>query len=186
MYTLYIDTHAENLVLAILKGNAVLREKRLDCNKYSHSENTIPLLKELLEECNIMVNDLAEIIVILGPGSFTGVRIGIVVAKIIAYSLKIDLKALSYLEAMALECDKEAILGIKDKNGAFIGEFDRDKNLVQDYYYLSNEDLKKRDGEIIFNKDVDLVKIKQYVDCKDNINPHVLVPLYVKKIEVEK
>lgn len=182
MYTLYIDTHFVNLVLAIFKDDEILCEKRVDSNFIS--ENTIPLLKEMLNESSLELKDLNEIIVISGPGSFTGVRIGIVVAKIIAYSLNISVKALSYLEAMALEFDCNVKVGIKDRNGAFIGEFDSKHNLVKDYYYLKNEELVHK-SDIIFDSEVNLKKIKLFVKDKKSVFSHSLVPLYVKKIEVE-
>lgn len=181
MYTLYIDTHFVDLVLAIFKDDNIIGKKSLESNFIS--ETTIPLLKELLVECNLKLNDLNEIIVINGPGSFTGVRIGVVIAKILGYSLHIDIKAISYLEAMALSYDKEVIVGIKDRNGAFIGEFDANHELVKDYYYLKNDEIKNMNIE--FDKDIDLIKMKQYIKNKDIVNPHSLVPLYVKKIEVE-
>lgn len=185
MYTLYIDTHFIDLVLAIFKDDEILMEKKVDSNKFSHSESTIPLLKELLVDSNVTLNDLQEIIVILGPGSFTGVRIGIVIAKILGYTLKINIKALSYLEAMSLNFSEDVVLGIKDRNGAFIGEFDSNHNLVKEYYYLKNSEIDNMKIDVIFDSEVDLKKVKQYVKNKDNVLPHSLVPLYVKKIEVE-
>ena len=181
MYTLYIDTHFVNLVLAIFKDDDIIVKKSLDSNFIS--KDTIPLIKECLDECNLNVNDISEIIVISGPGSFTGVRIGIVIAKIFGYTLNINIKALSYLEALSLNYDKEVIIGVKDRNGAFIGEFDSNHNLMKDYYYLSNKDL---NDNIIFEDNVDLKKVKLFVKNKSGVNPHSLVPLYVKKIEVEE
>lgn len=183
MYTLYIDTHFVNLVLAVFNDDKILLEKKMDSNLIS--ENTIPLLKELLDECNLKINDLTEVIVISGPGSFTGVRIGIVIAKIIAYSLNIKVKAISYLEAMALNYNQDVVVGIKDRNGAFIGEFNKNHNLIKDYYYLKNDELIKSKLNINFEENVDLVKVKQYLKNKDSILPHSLVPLYVKRLEVE-
>ena len=67
MHTLYIDTHF-NLVLAIFKNDDILLKKEISSNYIS--KDTIPLLEELLNECNISLNDLKEINVVLGPGSF--------------------------------------------------------------------------------------------------------------------
>ena len=77
------------------------------------------------------------------------------------------------------------MVGLKDKNGAFVGEFDKNHNLVKDYYYLKNDELLNNSLNINFDSNVDLIKLKQYAKNKDNILPHSLVPLYVKKIEVE-
>ena len=86
---------------------------------------------------------------------------------------------------MALVYNTSVVLGIKDRNGAFIGEFDSNHVLVKDYYYLKNEELKNNKVDIIFDEVIDFKKVLQFVKNKDCINPHFLVPLYVKKIEVE-
>ncbi|MBE6154337.1 MAG: tRNA (adenosine(37)-N6)-threonylcarbamoyltransferase complex dimerization subunit type 1 TsaB [Firmicutes bacterium] len=184
MYSLYIDTHYIELVLALFKNEKIVCIKKLESNK--HSENTINLLNELLIENNITVDNLKEIIVINGPGSFTGVRIGVVIAKIIGYTKNINIKALSYLEAVSLNYDKDVIVGLKDRNGIFIGEFDKEHNLVDDYYYLSNKEFESFDKNIIIDDVVDILKVINYMKDKEVINPHLLKPLYVKRIEVEK
>lgn len=184
MYTLYIDTHFVNLVIGLFCDDKLLEKKVLESNK--HSENTINLIKEVLDNNNITVNDINGIIVINGPGSFTGVRIGVVIAKILGFSKNIDVKVITYLEALSLSFDRDVILGIKDRNGAFIGEFDKLHQLVKDYYYLSNDELKSCNKDINFLDNVDINLIYKYLKCKKAINPHVIKPLYVKKIEVDK
>ena len=86
---------------------------------------------------------------------------------------------------MALEFNQDVILGIKDKNGAFIGEFDAKHNLVGDYYYLKNDDLNNSQLNIVFDKEINLQNIKKYVNNIEEVSYYSLVPLYVKKIEVE-
>ena len=89
------------------------------------------------------------------------------------------------MEALSLNFEHDIVVGLKDKNGAFVGEFDKNHNLVKDYYYLKNDELLNNKLNINFDNNVDLIKVKQYAKNKDNILPHSLVPLYVKKIEVE-
>lgn len=183
MYTLYIDTHYVNLVIGLLIEDKLKLKREIESE--SHSKNTICLLKEVMEEANVRIDDLKEIIVINGPGSFTGVRIGIVIAKILGYIKDIPIKSLSYLEAMALNFDSEVTVGVKDRNGAFIASFDNNHVLMKDYVYLNNKDLNEKNN-IVFDTVVDLEKISSYMKDKDVVNPHLLKPLYVKKIEVEK
>jgi len=95
MYTLYIDTHYINLVIALYKDNKVIAKKELSSNK--HSSYTVPTINDILKEKNITIKELNEVIVINGPGSFTGVRIGILLAKILGYTLNIPIKSISYL-----------------------------------------------------------------------------------------
>ncbi len=184
MYTLYIDTHFINLVVALIKDDILIEEKVLESNK--HSENTINLIKSVLDDNNITIDDIKEVIVINGPGSFTGVRIGVVIAKILGFTKNIKIKVITYLEALSLKYNEDVIIGIKDRNGAFIGEFDRFHKLAKDYYYLSNAELKTCKEKIIFDDSVNIDLVYKYLKCKNAINPHMIKPLYVKKIEVDK
>ena len=183
MYTLFIDTHYISLHLALFKDELVIEEIKKEDVK--HSTYFIPLLKELLEKNDVTFDDLSGIIVVNGPGSFTGVRIGVVVAKMISYCKNIPVKAISYLQALSLKYDNDLLIGIKDRNGAFVGSFNRDHDLVLDYFYLSNQDLKKYSEEIIIDREVDLNKVYLYMKEQMTINPHLLKPIYVKRIEVE-
>lgn len=184
MYTLYIDTHFVKLVIALFKDDILLGEKILESNL--HSENTISLLDDLLKEFSIKAKDLNEVIVVTGPGSFTGVRIGVVIAKTLGFCLNIPIKSISYLEAMALNYDDDVIVGIKDRNGVFIGEFTEDKTLLNDYYYLTNKEFETFNKNIILDDNVDLIEVIKYLKHKESVHPHLLKPLYVKRIEVMK
>ena len=115
-------------------------------------------------------------------GAFTFV----VIAKIIGYTKNINIKTLSYLEAMSLNYNRDVIVGLKDRNGIFIGEFDKEHNLANDYYYLSNKEFETFNKNIIIDDNVDILKVINYMKDKEIVNPHLLKPLYVKRIEVEK
>ncbi len=183
MYTLYIDTHDKELVFVLFRDNEVLAQKRRVSEK--HSKYAISLLDEILKDNKITIDDVGEIIVVNGPGSFTGVRIGCVIAKVISYTKKIPVKAISYLQAEALSYEGEVIVGIADKNGVYGGKFDREHKLLGDYFYLSKEEYKNYKEKIIIEGKIDLNKVYLYMKDKDSINPHVLKPIYVKRLEVE-
>lgn len=184
MYTLYIDTHFINLVVGLFKDDKLLEKLCLESN--SHSINTINLIKEIMDNNKISVDDIKEIIVINGPGSFTGVRIGIVIAKMFGYTKNIVIKEISYSQALALNYDESVVVGIKDYNGIFGAEFDSNHNLINDYFYINNRDMSNYQGNIKLEENVDLNKVYQFLKTKDGISPHTLKPLYVKKIEVDK
>ena len=184
MYTLFIDTHYISLHLALFKDGQVVDEVLKDEAK--HSTYFIPLLKELLEKNHVPFEKLSGIIVVNGPGSFTGVRIGVVVAKMMGYCKNIPLKAISYLQALSLKYDEDVIIGIKDRNGAFVGSFNKDHDLRDDYFYLSNQELDDYPEKIIIDDSINLDMVYKYLKNKEEIHPHLLKPIYVKKIEVGK
>lgn len=184
MVTLYIDTHYESLVLVVLRDGKILVQKKITSNYIS--ENAINLLKSILDEVSMGVHDLDEIIVINGPGSFTGVRIGVVIAKILAYTLNITVKSITYLQALALNYYGEVTVGISDKNGVFGASFNEKHELVGDYYYLAKSEVTEKENIIVDDGEVDVLKVYNYMKGKNAVNPHLLNPLYVKRIEVEK
>lgn len=183
MYELFIDTHYQELVLVLFKDGRIFDKRMKKDGK--HSEYFIPLLQELLEQNSVTFDDLSGVIVINGPGSFTGVRIGVVVAKMISYSKNIPLKALSYLQALDLEYDREVLIGITDRNGVYVGRFNQDHELMGDYFYLSNKDWENFGESILVDGNIDLNKVYLYMKKQDTIEPHLLKPIYIKKIEVE-
>lgn len=182
MYTLYIDTHDKTLTIALFLNEVLIVEEHLLDS--IHSKDTINLINKVLNKKNLTVKNLNEVIVINGPGSFTGVRIGIVISKILSYTLNISLKSLSYLEAMSLNFGEDVTVGLEDKNGIYIASFDKYHNLISPYKYLSKSDIANLD--IKTNIKVNLPKVYKYMQTKPSLKPDTLTPLYIKKIEVEK
>ena len=183
MYILFIDTHYLELRLALFKDHVLIEQILRKEGK--HSEILVPLIQELLEKNCITFDDLSGIIVINGPGSFTGVRIGIVVSKLISYCKSVPLKAISYLQALALKYDQECLIGFKDKNGMFVGKFNAQHELIGDYFYLHNQELEGYPENIIEHEEINLDMVYQYLQTKKDIHPHFVKPVYVKKIEVD-
>ena len=183
MYTLFIDTHYTKLQLVLFKDGKVFDERIKREGK--HSECLVPLLQDLLEKNEITFKELSGIMVVNGPGSFTGVRLGVVVAKLISYCKNIPVKAISYLQALSLKYD-DCLIGIRDKNGVFVGRFNHYHELVGDYFYLSNHDYELYPEKIIIDEEINLDMVYEYLKDKKDINPHLLKPIYVKKIEVDK
>ena len=184
MYTLFIDTHFEILHVALFQNELVFDE--ILKNDGRHSEYFVNSLKELLERNSLTIHDLSGIIVVNGPGSFTGVRIGVVVAKLISYCEHIPIKVISSLQAVALKYDEDCVIGIKDKNGAFIGKFNKSHELMGDYFYLNNKELDDFKENIIIDDVINLDMVYDYLKDKKDIEPHIVKPIYVKKIEVDK
>ena len=80
MKILSIDTSSSNCATAILEDDKLIDENSLN-NGLTHSENLMPLIDELLKRNGIGLKDIDLIAVSVGPGSFTGIRIGIASIK---------------------------------------------------------------------------------------------------------
>ncbi len=181
---LFIDTH-DSLITIALKNKENLYTKTKE-SEYSHSIYVMPMIEEIFNENKLDIKDLKQIIVVNGPGSFTGIRIGLSIAKTIAYALNIKINTISSLTAYLVSSDindnKMAI--IEDNKGYYISVFTKDNNeLIKEYYSEYNE-LEGKYKEVEHNIDVD--KIILYMSNTKSENPHHINANYIKKIEVEK
>lgn len=181
---LFIDTH-DSLITIALKTKSKLFIKTQE-SEYSHSIYVMPMIKDLFEENKQNIKDLTQIIVVNGPGSFTGIRIGLSIAKTIAYALNIKINTISsltaYLVSSDLDCDKMAV--IEDNKGYYISVFDKDNKPVIEEFYSEQNDYSGK--YLVVKHDIDVNKIVEYVSNIKSENPHFIKANYIKKIEVEK
>ncbi|MET3700118.1 tRNA threonylcarbamoyladenosine biosynthesis protein TsaB [Bacillus oleivorans] len=102
MNVLAIDTSNYALGIAIINDKKVIGEYITNMKK-NHSIRVMPAIQRLLEDCDLSPMDLDKIVVAHGPGSYTGVRIGVTIAKTLAWTLKIPLVGVSSLEILAAD-----------------------------------------------------------------------------------
>jgi tRNA threonylcarbamoyladenosine biosynthesis protein TsaB len=100
MTILAIDTSNYALGVALLEDNQVLGEYITNLKK-NHSVRIMPAIQTLMNDCEKVSADLTKIVVAKGPGSYTGVRIGVTIAKSLAWTLNIPLVGISSLEILA-------------------------------------------------------------------------------------
>ncbi|MVP01432.1 tRNA (adenosine(37)-N6)-threonylcarbamoyltransferase complex dimerization subunit type 1 TsaB [Paenibacillus lutrae] len=100
-YCLAIDTSTSSLALALLEDGVPLDEKSSQVDR-NHSIYIMPHVQELLAANGLRPRDLRSVAVGQGPGSYTGVRIAVTLAKTFSWSLNIPMAAVSSLEALAL------------------------------------------------------------------------------------
>lgn len=102
MTVLAIDTSNQALGVALLdeSENKVIGEYITNLKK-NHSIRIMPAIQMLMKDCEKTPADLTKIVVAQGPGSYTGVRIGVTIAKTLAWSLNIPLVGVSSLEILA-------------------------------------------------------------------------------------
>ncbi|WP_414042331.1 tRNA (adenosine(37)-N6)-threonylcarbamoyltransferase complex dimerization subunit type 1 TsaB [Macrococcus animalis] len=100
MKLLHIDTSNQPLSVSITDGNEVLAEFNSGM-RINHSITMMAQIESLLAYTSLEMEDIEGIVVAKGPGSYTGLRIGVTAAKTLAYTLKIPLYAISSLAAIA-------------------------------------------------------------------------------------
>ncbi|ANU24294.1 tRNA (adenosine(37)-N6)-threonylcarbamoyltransferase complex dimerization subunit type 1 TsaB [Planococcus donghaensis] len=100
MIYLGIDTSNSPLSIALIEDERILIEETSNL-KINHSLTAMPAIEEMMKKAKITPADLTHIAVAEGPGSYTGVRIGLTIAKTLAWSLKIPLHLVSSLKVLA-------------------------------------------------------------------------------------
>ena len=100
-YILNIETATRNCSVALSQNGNVLACKEIAEAGYSHAEQLHVFINEILAENKLNFKDLSAIAISQGPGSYTGLRIGVSAAKGLCYSLDIPLIAIDTLEILA-------------------------------------------------------------------------------------
>lgn len=203
MTLFYIDTSTNYLYTGIVKNDNLLIEKKLNL---SHDLSTFAIdeVNKMFEDIDFDVNSIDKIIVVSGPGSFTGIRIGMTLAKVYAYCLNKEITTITSLEAMkeSINDDRLIVPMIDARRGyVYAGIFDGEKvilpsqhilldklklilyGLGKDYVFVSND--KFNDLETI-SYNPDILKIVLEYQNKESINPHLVEPTYLKLTEAEE
>ena len=100
-YILNIETATKNCSVALAKEGKTILCKEIAEEGYSHAERLHVFIEEIIKEAGISLNDLSAIAVSQGPGSYTGLRIGVSAAKGLCFALGIPLIAVDTLQVLA-------------------------------------------------------------------------------------
>ncbi|MEJ1222668.1 tRNA (adenosine(37)-N6)-threonylcarbamoyltransferase complex dimerization subunit type 1 TsaB [Sediminicola sp. 1XM1-17] len=98
---LNLETATTNCSVSLAQEGKVLAIKENDSANYSHAEQLHNYIKEVLEEASFSLQDIDAVAVSKGPGSYTGLRIGVSAAKGLCFSLEVPLISIPTLESMA-------------------------------------------------------------------------------------
>lgn len=211
MKTLFVDSSRKKLSIALADNNELLLVSNVESyNK--HSNYLTNEIEKTLNKFNLELNDIDNYIVLNGPGSFTGIRVGVTVCKTLAWTLSKKLYLLNNLEALKVGIKDDVIISvIPDKSDAsYVGIYKND-TIVEDYIKLdydfnligknitivsleNSEYLKSLSEKLSLSNNVKIKIINDYnylgvinyALSKESINPHIAEPIYLKKIDVEK
>ena len=199
MISLFIDTSLSSVSISVIKDDKILSLIEKDIPNM-HSIYTTSYLKKALDDANINPLEVDNIYIVNGPGSFTGLRIGVTIAKTYGYLIDKDLTPVSTLKAIAISSDyKGVIMSIikANKSNYYVGIYDKNyqnvieekftnksnlMDLVNKYhpYIVTTEDINIDNIQI--NKiNIDILKIINYYQDKEKVNYYALVPNYIKQ-----
>ena len=193
MITILLDSSNTNLSVGIARDNLLLEYISYEAWQ-QQSEYMIPELDKLLRKYNVSRDEIKEVMVAKGPGSYTGVRIAITIAKTIATALDAKLYAVSSLRVQKA-CKNPSICLINARsNRSYIGVFEDDKILLDDQI-MKNEDVLNYIKEhpkysvcgdvkylgiegVISNNIQEMLGLKNVLEP---VNPLSLKPVYMKE-----
>lgn len=134
MKNLAIDTSSEVCGVALLEDDKLIDDNSLNNGK-THSENLMPLIKEILERNNLELKNIGLISCVVGPGSFTGIRIGISSVKAMAEVYGIKIASVTSLEVLVQDLKSKTRVSMIDARNdqVYCGIFDENYNLLDDY-----------------------------------------------------
>ncbi|MGG3928060.1 tRNA (adenosine(37)-N6)-threonylcarbamoyltransferase complex dimerization subunit type 1 TsaB [Metabacillus fastidiosus] len=159
MKVLAIDTSNNVLGVALLNETTVIGEYITNLKK-NHSVRAMSAIEQLLAECDTEVKELTKIIVATGPGSYTGVRIGVSIAKTLAWSLNIPIIGVSSLEVLAQNG--------RYFNGLICPVFDARRGLVYTGLY------KQEKGIIVNKKEDQNILLADWLNELSQFNEQIL------------
>ena len=206
MITLFLDTSTSRLIVGIYKDNKpilLVNEKSMN----DLSSRLLPIIKTALEQTKLSVDKINRIIVVNGPGSFTGVRVGVTIAKTLAWCKSIPIIPVSELELLATtKVDTNYVVPFIDarRDAFYAGMYDKKHKIVIEDSYLTRASLLNKIKRHASKKDVTFVSydkvegiesilpklnieyiVKKYAKRK-SFNPHSVNPNYLKRVEAEE
>ncbi|MBE6151483.1 MAG: tRNA (adenosine(37)-N6)-threonylcarbamoyltransferase complex dimerization subunit type 1 TsaB [Firmicutes bacterium] len=205
MRCLYIDTTSNYLYTGIVEKESLLCERKIRFDK-DLSTMALTTIVDMMNSINLSPRDVDKIILVNGPGSFTGCRIGITIAKTYSWALNIPISTITSLEAMALSNDDyDFHVPVLDarRDFVFAGIYDKENNQIlknqyikksvletainnmSDNFIFITNDLLELNGEVKqYNPDI-LSIVNKYKD-KEEVNPHGIDAEYLKLTEAEE
>ena len=192
MYTVLLDSSNTNLSVGLAKDNLLLESVSYEAWQ-RQSEYMIPELNKLLEKYNVNRNEIDAVMVAKGPGSYTGVRIAITIAKTIAVALGVKLYPVSSLRAQK-DGKNPSICLINARSGrSYIGVYECNETLLEDQIMKNDEVLKyiadhptySVCGDVKYlglevketNNVLEMLNLKEALE---DVNPLSLKPVYMK------
>ena len=198
MISLVMDTSNSYLAVGLFKDNMCL-EAFQEKGSRRQSEKAIPSLKEVLDRHHIALKDGNEMIITSGPGSYTGVRVAMTIAKTLAAVSDVRIKSVSSLSAYA---GMNQALSVIDARGhkVFVGVYENGLPLIKEQVMTLEDFTQLRAeyedfelvGEVgclgLDEKECDLcANIYALAQMADPIkNVDLLVPTYIKDVEAKK
>lgn len=140
MYSLYLDSANLDLNVGLVKDNKLIDYISYPANR-KQSELMVGEIKNILERNNLKAKEIKEVVVTIGPGSYTGIRIALTIAKTLAFSLDVPLYPISTLLSQKVKNKKTISLINARSNRSYIAIYDSDETIILKDTIWTNEEV---------------------------------------------
>lgn len=193
MKYLFIDSATATLVVAIVIDDKVSYIYNKEAGK-DMSNVIMPVIDEAFEQSGLSPQEIDKIFVSTGPGSFTGIRVGLTVAKTMAWALNIPIIPISSLEVIASTPNTKNNIALIDarRGYVFAGIYDNDLNIVEEDKHILLEDINAEGTYVSYDDfeglkpQIDIIKVIKKHEQEIGENPHRVNPKYLKLTEAEE
>jgi len=196
MSKLIINTANDELIMVVEANNQLFFEK--NDAKMHHNETMLPMLDQMLKRANLTVADITDFGVVIGPGSFTGIRVGISTIKAFRDALNAKAKSinnLDFLYALSKKQNKDietvAILGSRNsyfvakKIGDVLYKYERNLTLEELVKISENKPIGMFKSDENLNCFVVEIDAEVLIDCYNKSLDETLVPVYYQLSQAE-
>ena len=199
MISLFVDTSLSFIRLALFKDDVLIDFINEKCEKNMSSLFDLRV-KDLFERNNLSLNDVQKIYTVTGPGSFTGIRVGMTFSKVLAMALNLKITPISELQVLATTSSNKLKAPMIDARRGYVyaGIYDSDLNNVFEDKHILLEDFLNINDDVeyisfdsfehisIITPQINFEKIISVNKNKKQIDHQVLVPNYLKLTEAEE
>ncbi|MDE5715241.1 MAG: tRNA (adenosine(37)-N6)-threonylcarbamoyltransferase complex dimerization subunit type 1 TsaB [Anaeroplasmataceae bacterium] len=189
MRTLIIDSATNILYTALCENDLILYESYVN-GKNDHARAILVEVQQACDQASLELSDIDQVIVGYGPGSYTGVRMGVTVGKMIA-TLKphIKLYAISTLYLMASGYNGRVLASIDARRGNCFGciyDFEHDKYEVSESLVVKEDLLKNPYDSLVTEQQFKVNPHRVITHASLIKEPRLLVPNYLRETEAER
>lgn len=198
MNVLAVDTSGNHLTILIIKGDKIFESFKEDIG-LKHSITLMEEVERLLDTASLSLSDIDVFSAVVGPGSFTGIRIGVSTIKAFAYANNKKVLSVTSFDTLAYNSKDSKVLAVIDArhDNFYVQKFIEGKPLKAEF--VTFDELKELSSGFTVLSNTNLNVEHKIVSVKDGLikavfsnlknatfDREVLVPLYVKKSQAEE
>lgn len=178
MYQLYLDTSNQKLTVVLLKNNNILASSSFDAWQ-KQTELAITTINELLKKSNVKLKQIMQVVIAIGPGSYTGIRVGLTFVKILkVFNPFLTIFTINSL-LLQVGLQKAVSILLAYNKQSYLAVYDKGKTLIQPQLVDDNAKIG------IINDLSGFKVIEDFQQCNIIENFQLLAPYFVQIKTIE-